>query len=161
MTAKSVAERTVNGYHAPGIVRWMGIGDLDRIMEIERKSFIAPWSKRMFEEAIFSPLSKGFVINRDSGIVGYIVFYIVDVEAHIMNFAVMQAERKRGYGRQLLTHALAFFREQGATECYLEVREHNENARRLYAFFGFEVISRRKRYYPETGEDALVMQLFL
>jgi ribosomal protein S18 acetylase RimI-like enzyme len=81
MTAKSVAERTVSGRHAPGIVRQMGIGDLDRVMEIEQKSFIAPWSKGMFEETIFSPLSRGFVIEQDNSIGGYSVFYIVDVEA--------------------------------------------------------------------------------
>jgi ribosomal-protein-alanine N-acetyltransferase len=78
-----------------------------------------------------------------------------------MNLAVMPGRKKKGVWRAMLTHALAFFREQGATECYLEVREHNENARTLYALFGFKVIGRRKRYYPESGEDALVMRLFL
>ena len=56
---------------------------------------------------------------------------------------------------------LSFSEEKGISECYLEVREHNRDAQRLYKHFGFEVIGRRKKYYPETGEDALVMQLFL
>ncbi len=151
----------IDGHNTPGVMRRMSVNDLDRIMEIEQKSFIAPWSKGMFEETIFSPLSRGFVIEKNNVIVGYIIFYSVDVEGHIMNLAVAPSERRRGYGRQLLTHALAFFKEQGATECYLEVREHNENAQRLYSLFGFEVIGRRKKYYPETCEDALVMQLLL
>lgn len=158
---ESAPEKMIDGHNTPGVVRRMSVNDLDRIMEIEQKSFIAPWSKGMFEETIFSPLSRGFVIEKNKVIVGYIIFYSVDVEGHIMNLAVAPSERRRGYGRQLLTHALAFFKEQGATECYLEVREHNENAQRLYSLFGFEVIGRRKKYYPETGEDALVMQLLL
>jgi len=158
---ESAPEKMIDGHNTPGVVRRMSVNDLDRIMEIEQKSFIAPWSKGMFEETIFSPLSRGFVIEKNNVIVGYIIFYSVDVEGHIMNLAVAPSERRRGYGRQLLTHALAFFKEQGATECYLEVREHNENAQRLYSLFGFEVIGRRKKYYPETGEDALVMQLLL
>jgi len=151
----------VDDHHMPGVVRKMDTGDLDQIMEIEQKSFIAPWSRSMFEETIFSPLSRGFVIEQKNVIMGYIVFYTVDVEGHIMNLAVAPSERRRGCGRQLLAHALAFFKEMGTTECYLEVREHNTNAQRLYSLFGFEVIGRRKKYYPETGEDALVMQLLL
>ena len=78
-----------------------------------------------------------------------------------MNLAVNTTERKQGYARQLLAHTLMLFRERGISECYLEVREHNGDAQRLYGRFGFEVIGRRKKYYPETGEDALVMQLLL
>ena len=137
------------------------MNDIDRIMEIERKSFIASWSKTMFEEIICSPVSRGLVIEHNSTIVGYIVFYTVYVEAHVMNLAVDPAERKQGYARQMLDQALKFFRENNISECYLEVREHNRVAQELYEHFGFEVIGRRKKYYPETNEDALVMQLLL
>jgi ribosomal-protein-alanine N-acetyltransferase len=143
------------------MVRQMDMNDINGIMEIEKKSFVAPWSKTMFEEIIFSPISRGLVIEHNHCTIGYMVFYTVDVEAHIMNLAVSPAKRKQGYARQLLDHALKLFREKGISECYLEVREHNRDAQRLYKRFGFEVIGRRKKYYPETGEDALVMQLFL
>ncbi len=161
MTEKSAAEKTIENRDGLELVRLMDVTDLNRIMEIEGKSFISPWSKRMFEETIFSPIYKGLVIEHNKSIIGYIVFYDVSVEAHIMNLAVDPTERKKGYARQLLNYTLEVFRENGIRECYLEVREHNENAQRLYKRFGFEVIGRRKKYYPETGEDALVMQLFL
>ncbi len=161
MTEKNTAEKIIDSQDMPRIVRQMDVNDISRIIEIEKKSFFAPWSKTMFEETIFSTISRGLVIEHDNIIVGYIVFYTVDVEAHIMNLAVNPAERKQGYARQMLDHALKFFREKNISECYLEVREHNRDAQRLYECFGFEVIGRRKKYYPETGEDALVMQLFL
>jgi ribosomal-protein-alanine N-acetyltransferase len=161
MTAKSAAEKMMDDQDALKVVRQMEMRDIDRFMEIEKKSFVAPWSKSMFEETIFSPTSQGLVIEHNNVITGYMVFYTVDVEAHIMNLAVNPAERKQGYARQMLDHALKFFREKNISECYLEVREHNRAAQRLYKRFGFEVIGRRKNYYPETGEDALVMQLLL
>jgi ribosomal-protein-alanine N-acetyltransferase len=161
MMEKNTAERLIDNQDAPRMVRQMDTNDIDRIMEIEKKSFVAPWSKTMFEETIFSPISRGLVIEHNGVIIGYMVFYAVDVEAHIMNLAVSPAERKQGYARHLLDHALKFFSEKGISECYLEVREHNRDAQRLYKNFGFEVIGRRKNYYPETGEDALVMQLLL
>lgn len=161
MTGGSTAEKTIDNQNGLRFVRQMDVTDLNRIIEIEKKSFISPWSKRMFEETIFSPVYKGLVIEHNKGIVGYIVFYDVRIEAHIMNLAVDPTERKKGCARQLLNYTVEFFRKKGVRECYLEVREHNENAQRLYRDFGFEVVGRRKKYYPETGEDALVMQLFL
>jgi ribosomal-protein-alanine N-acetyltransferase len=161
MIEKNTAENTADSQDAPKIIRQMKVNDIDWIIEIEKKSFVAPWSKTMFEETIFSPIYRGLVIEHNRCITGYIVFYTVDVEAHIMNLAINPAERKQGYARQLLDHALKFFKGKGISECYLEVREHNRDAQRLYKRFGFEVIGRRNKYYPETGEDALVMQLFL
>jgi [ribosomal protein S18]-alanine N-acetyltransferase len=161
MMEKGTAEKMTDGQNAQRTVRQMDRADIDRIMEIEKRSFVAPWSKRMFDEIILSPTSQGFVIEHDNVINGYIAFYTVDVEAHIMNLAVNPPEKKQGYARQLLNHALRFFKEKNVSECYLEVREHNRDAQRLYERFSFEVIGRRKKYYPETGEDALVMQLFL
>ncbi|MBA4390687.1 MAG: ribosomal-protein-alanine N-acetyltransferase [Syntrophus sp. (in: bacteria)] len=161
MTQRSAAKRATSHPDTKGIVRDMGVDDIDKIMEIEKISFVDSWSEKMFEEIIFSPISRGFIVEHDKELVGYTVFYAVDVEAHIMNLAVNPAKRKQGYGRQLLTHAIAFLKENNISECYLEVREQNRDAQMLYNDFGFEVIGRRKRYYAETGEDALVMQLLL
>ena len=113
MMEKNTAEKIMDSQDVPRIVRQMDVNDIDRIMEIEKKSFVAPWSKTMFEETIFSPISRGLVIEHNNFIIGYIVFYTVDVEAHIMNLAVNPAERKQGYARQLLDHALKFFRGKG------------------------------------------------
>jgi ribosomal-protein-alanine N-acetyltransferase len=161
MTQRSAAKRTTTGPVVQGIVRDMGMDDIDNIMEIEKISFVDPWSIKMFQEIIFSPTSRGFIMEHDKALVGYAVLYAVDVEAHIMNFAVNPAKRKQGLGRQLLSQVITFLKENDISECYLEVREENRDAQRLYKGFGFEVIGRRKKYYSETGEDALVMQLLI
>jgi ribosomal-protein-alanine N-acetyltransferase len=161
VTQRSATKRTTTGLVVQGIVRDMNMDDINNIMEIEKISFIDSWSEKMFQEIIFSPISRGFIVEYDKTLVGYTVLYAVDVEAHIMNFAVSPAKRKQGFGRQLLAQAIAFLKEIDISECYLEVREENRDAQRLYKNFGFEVIGRRKKYYSETGEDALVMQLLL
>ncbi|MEI6154255.1 MAG: GNAT family N-acetyltransferase, partial [Deltaproteobacteria bacterium] len=62
--------------------------DLTDILEIEKRSFISPWTKGMFEETIESPISTNSVIEINSEILGYIMLYSVEDEAHIMNIAV-------------------------------------------------------------------------
>lgn len=161
MIEMSAVEKIIDDQDGPGVIRPMEATDINRIVEIEKQSFVAPWSKIMFEETIISPISQGFVIEHNGRITGYMVFYTVDVEAHIMNVAVDPSERKHGYAQQMLDHAIKSFRETNISECYLEVREHNKAAQGLYGRFGFEVVGRRKNYYPETGEDALIMRLFL
>jgi ribosomal-protein-alanine N-acetyltransferase len=162
MRAKAEATKNpLNRQAERGTPREMSIDDMEEILQIEKKSFIAPWTRTMFGETLTSSISKAFVLEENKVIIGYIVFYIADVEAHIMSLAVDPVRRRQGYGRQLLSHAIKLLREDDISECYLEVREHNDDARGLYKKFGFEVIGRRKRYYTESGEDALVMQLLL
>jgi hypothetical protein len=61
MMEKNAAEKIIDGQDMPGIVRQMDVNDIDWIMEIEKKSFVAPWSKTMFEEIIFSPAIQYFI----------------------------------------------------------------------------------------------------
>ena len=66
--------------------------------------------------------------------------------------------RGQGAGRALLTHALAALKAEGAALCFLEVRAHNTPALALYAALGFEAVGRRKNFYKNPPEDALVMR---
>lgn len=140
-------------------IRNMGPDDLDEIMEIEKLSFTSPWTKRLFEETLASPIATSFVIKKGSETIGYIMIYSVTDEAHILNIAVHPDYRCRGYASALIQYALDYFGKSYIHEFFLEVREGNMVAIRLYQRFGFEKIGKRKRYYPETNEDALVMCL--
>jgi [ribosomal protein S18]-alanine N-acetyltransferase len=135
--------------------------DIEEILKIERRSFASPWTRRIFEETLLSPISNGFVLRKGGALIGYILSYAVGDEGHILNLAIHPDLRRRAYGLKLLSHALARLGATGVTDFYLEVREHNLAAINLYGEFGFEVIGRRKKYYPETNEDALVMRLSL
>ena len=79
----------------------------------------------------------------------------------LKNVAVAGEARQRGLGKVLVEAALARVRQRGARECFLEVRESNLVARRLYEGLGFASIGRRRRYYSRPVEDALVMRVAL
>jgi len=135
--------------------------DLDQVLEIEQSSFSAPWSRKLFQETLSFPASLNFVLRKrvDNRVVGYANFYLIANEVQILNVAVAPESRKRGYAATLLTHAIAFLAQRGADEYFLEVRESNDEAMRLYQRLGFKKIGIRKRYYSETNEDAIVMRL--
>jgi [ribosomal protein S18]-alanine N-acetyltransferase len=143
-------------------IRAMEEEDLDEILSIEKRSFVAPWSRKLFFEALSYPLSRNYVLKTLSKkTLGYANFYVVQHEAHMLNIAIHHDHRKQGLATRLLEHAIQELGSKGVTEFYLEVREGNGDAIGLYHKFGFEFIGRRKKYYTETNEDALVMCLLL
>ncbi len=131
--------------------------DLDEVLEIETTSFLSPWSRAVFEQTLCNPVASGFAAIVDGVLAGYLLLYHAGPEAHILNLAIDPGRRRHGLGSRLLSHAVAEMKRRGIEEFYLEVREGNGPAIGLYRSNGFEVIGKRKRYYQETGEDALVM----
>ena len=141
-------------------IRDMKESDLEEVLQIEKKSFADPWSRRLFKETLSFPHSINFVLQEANGaLLGYINFYLIGEEAHMLNLAIHPDWRKKGLAAQLLNHAIDFLKRRKAAHFFLEVREGNLDAIRLYGKFGFQMIGRRKRYYVETNEDALVMHL--
>jgi [ribosomal protein S18]-alanine N-acetyltransferase len=151
-----------NGSHKGIEIRSMEERDLDEILPIEGESFVEPWSRRLFVETLAFPLSRNYVLETSSKkILGYANFYVVQHEAHLLNIAVHPGHRKQGLAATLLGHAIRDLSTQGIREFFLEVREGNGEAIGLYRRFGFDFIGRRKNYYVESNEDALVMRLLL
>ena len=100
-------------------------------------------------------------VDREAGaVVGYVLFWHVTDEIHLLNVAVAATERRRGRGRALVDTVIAYAREHAAAKVLLEVRVSNVAALALYRGLGFEEINRRKRYYDD-GEDAIEMMLTL
>lgn len=94
------------------------------------------------------------------GIVGYILFWHVTDEIHLLNVAVDPKARRRGVGRALVEDLVAYARAHAAAKVLLEVRASNEPAIRLYEGLGFERFNVRKGYYAD-GEDGVEMMLEL
>ncbi|MDR2018046.1 MAG: ribosomal protein S18-alanine N-acetyltransferase [Syntrophobacterales bacterium] len=138
-------------------VRKMTQKDLSDILAIEKESFQSPWTERLFEEALLSPIAFNFVITVGNDIVGYLCLYAVEDEAHILNIAVSPLHRQKEYASMLMGIAIEELTGKGIIQYYLEVRESNSKALRLYGKFGFTAIGKRKKYYTDTNEDALVM----
>lgn len=140
------------------IIENMEESDLKEVAEIEQKSFSDPWSLSMFRSELSNPASHTWIIKDSPGvIVGYICFWIIFDEVHLLNLAVHPGYRRRGIGSLLLTSSIDFWKKTGIRGVYLEVRESNIPAKRLYEKFGFRVIGRRYGYYKRPVEDALVM----
>jgi [ribosomal protein S18]-alanine N-acetyltransferase len=142
-------------------IREMTESDIDRIVTIEKRSFAAPWSKRIFRETMSFPLSFNIVIGKrvDNTVVGYANFYVIGNEVQVLNIAVSPESRKKGYAARLLGHAIETLSVREAEDFFLEVRPSNVDAIRLYEGFGFKKVGIRKKYYTETNEDAIVMHL--
>ena len=143
------------------LMRNMTTDDLPGVLEIEGVSFIAPWTRGMFEQTLSSSVAYSLVVVEADRVLAYTVFYCGGPEMHIMNIAVHPDHRRRGLAFEALSRVIAFARENDLEECFLEVRESNMSARGLYEKLGFERVGRRKGYYSESGEDALVMRLLL
>jgi len=129
------------------------------VMAIERESFPTPWSRALFEEEIGRRFSDAIVVVEEPGgeVAGYAICWTVGEESHLLNIAVRPDARSRGVGRSLLRECIRRSALDGGRRIYLEVRPSNEPAIRMYRRDGFRFVGVRKRYYTDTGEDAIVL----
>jgi ribosomal-protein-alanine N-acetyltransferase len=88
-----------------------------------------------------------------------IVVWLIVEEAHVATIATHPDFRRKGIAKRLLSHALQKLMEQGARSSFLEVRESNLAAQAMYRKFGYEETGRRRRYYKDNDEDAILMNL--
>src|SRR5881296_1906343 len=127
------------------------------VVAIERATFSDPWSANDFEECIASGVP--FLVAEQRGaVLGYAIAHWAADEAEILNVGVAPAYRRQGVGRALVERMLAALHDHGARVVYLEVRESNVIARRLYESLGFTEVARRARYYRRPVEDAVILR---
>jgi ribosomal-protein-alanine N-acetyltransferase len=137
--------------------------DLDEVLAIERASFTMPWSRGAFlYEMQQNRVARCWVMREDEQrVVGYLCLWEVADELHITNVAVRPDARRHGIARALLRTVLDDARGRLFRLVVLEVRPSNHQAVALYESFGFHIVGRRRAYYYDTGEDALVMEIHL
>jgi ribosomal-protein-alanine N-acetyltransferase len=145
-------------------VRAMTVGDLPAVLEIDRLSFALPWPERSFRFELTENEAAHLLVAevawagrvRTAGYLGY--WLLVD-EMHISTLAVDPQLRGQGIGERLLQAGMEQARRQGAEMATLEVRPSNAEAVSLYRKYGFELVGRRRDYYRDNHEDALLMTL--
>jgi ribosomal-protein-alanine N-acetyltransferase len=137
--------------------------DLPAVMEIERQSFSDPWDEASFREGIAgaNPHAYFLVARHQQAPIAFINFWVVREDAHITNFAVAPTYRNMGVGKYFFARSLEYIKKRGGRKVFLEVRVSNIRAQNLYRQFGFKIISIRKRYYADNGEDAYVFSVDL
>ena len=104
---------------------------------------------------LFSVATAGAVV------VGYVVAHHAADEGEILNLGVTPGHRRRGVGHELVRHVLGELACRTVKVAFLEVRESNTAARRLYESLGFVGVGRRRRYYRRPIEDAVILRVTL
>ena len=137
-------------------IRRMRKEDVKTVSELEKVCFSVPWSEKELSECLGKEIYRFFVAEEEEKVLGYIGMYLCIDEADITNVAVFPEARGRGIGEALLAALMSGAREDGAAVFYLEVRDSNVPARRLYEKQGFRIIGKRKDYYTEPTEDAVL-----
>jgi len=140
-------------------IREMDERDIARVMEIERASFITPWTEGMFMSQLrFKDQAINLVLAEEETIIGYGAAWIAYDEIHLLSIAIAPQRRRHGFGDGILKEVMKQGKARGAVRVILEVREGNAAARTFYLTRGFVEIGKRRRYYSDTGEDAIVME---
>jgi ribosomal-protein-alanine N-acetyltransferase len=145
--------------------------DLLEVVEIEQLSALSAWGWDAYHKELQSPEDVIMLVarsemadstlNHEDAVAGFIVSRLVADELHINNVAIRPEFRRRGIAAELLKAVLREGRRNGARLAFLEVRAGNAAAQGLYRCCGFQVMGRRRHYYNQPAEDALLMSLLL
>lgn len=147
----------------PGLWRAMLPTDVDAVHTLDARAYPHPWSRANFADAIASGYVCACLCAADGTLMGHVVVMRGVDETHLLNITVAPERQGRGLGAAMLRDVVAWSQAEGAEALWLEVRQSNARARRLYLRSGFEAVGLRKGYYPDGQgrEDAVVMRLAL
>jgi ribosomal-protein-alanine N-acetyltransferase len=137
-------------------IRTLTYADLPQVIAIERRAFPTPWSLAMFVLELSKPAGICLAAVMGERLIGYLVCSRYDRVWHLMNIAVDDRMRRQGIATTLLER-LFELGDKPSEQYTLEVRTSNDAAIRLYERFGFRSASRRRAYYHDNREDALIM----
>ena len=137
--------------------------DVEALVAVEKLAYSHPWSLGNFRDAFKAGnLAQG--LKAGDQWVGYFVAMQVLDEVHLLNITVAPTFQRQGWARCLMQSLSLWAATHQATTLWLEVRESNARALKLYTAFGFEPVGLRKDYYPvgpDKREAAIVMRLAL
>lgn len=144
----------------PPVVRLAAAADLPALARIEREAFADPWGADALAAYLGVPGVLVLVAKSAGAAIGYALFQRAAGEVELLRIGVSPGARGLGHGARLLEAGLRRLRAAGDVACFLEVRDGNVSARRLYERAGFVVTGHRRGYYAD-GEDARLYRLDL
>ncbi len=139
-------------------VRGATLSDLKSLLSIEETVFPDPWGESALLAHLSSENTVTLLLEREEKVIGIALGVILSGEGELYRIAVLPSERKCGCGSLLLKSFLDELEKKSAPVCFLEVRESNLAALSLYHSFGFLSVGRRKKYYKDPPEDALLLR---
>ena len=129
-----------------------------QIAELEKLCFNDPWSEKSIASELNNRLSCWLVALDGENVIGYVGSQTVIGETDMMNIAVHPDYRKQGVGTALITGLIEALEKKGSHSLMLEVRCSNTTAISVYHNLGFSEVGRRRNYYRNPKEDALIMR---
>lgn len=126
------------------------------VAALAAECFTTPWSEAIYRRELENPQSVGYVCTEGGRVIGFIHCNFVLDELTLNTLCVAEEYRRQGIARQLWA-AVCSMMQGVCSVCYLEVRESNLAARRLYASLGFVQNGYRPRYYSLPDEAAVLM----
>ena len=136
----------------------MNEGHVKAVAELEKICFSDPWSENSVASELKNKLALWLVAEEEGRVAGYIGSQTCGDESDVMNVAVHPDFRRRGIAETLVNALVEELRAIGSRCLTLEVRASNVPAISLYEKLGFGEIGRRKNYYRNPREDALIMR---
>lgn len=136
----------------------MNESHIPQIAELEKLCFSDPWSENSIASELNNRLSFWMAAVEDGQVVGYVGSQTVLDETDMMNIAVHPDYRKQGIATSLILGLIDALEHRGSHSLMLEVRASNETALSLYRKLGFAKVGRRKNYYRNPREDALILR---
>ena len=137
-------------------IKAMKEAQVPQIAALERVCFSDPWSEKSILSELENPLSCWLVAMDGERLAGYVGSQTVLGETDMMNLAVDPDYRRKGLGKELILSLIEVLRQRESRCLTLEVRDSNAPARALYEGLGFQEIGRRRNYYRNPREDALI-----
>ena len=140
-------------------IRPLEAADVEAVLAITAASpEAASWSRQDYQAMLADPARRCWVAEREGRVVGFLCFRMIGEEAELLNLAVLPSCRRQGIAFRLMEQALREATERGAAAMFLEVRDSNVPARRLYERLGFEPCGRRPGYYATPPADAFLLR---
>ncbi len=134
--------------------------DIPAAAAVERRAYSTVVAQKELASELKNSLAYYFVLKtiaQPAEVVGLAGYWLIAGEMHVITIAIDPGWKRAGLGQWLLFSLLTDAQSRGAEVATLEVRPSNRPAIALYQKFGFEPVGQRPRYYPDTGEDALIL----
>jgi ribosomal-protein-alanine N-acetyltransferase len=140
------------------VIEEMTLDDVVAVQEIEREIFLTPWPRNAYQRELLQNKMASYIVLRDRDeIIGYAGLWKMHDEAHVTTVGVRRHDQGKGFGIALMLALIGRAYTLNSRWMTLEVRASNHGAMAMYEKLGFKVIGRRRGYYTDDGEDAVVM----
>lgn len=154
MKKKRLLRRFFYGCYMTPHIAWCTNEDIDDLIALDARGSNVPFGRQGLEGALGQSVTRCLLArNEQEDLLAFLLFHLIQDEAHILNIVVDEPERRQGIARLLMNSLMKL----PINTIYLEVRSRNTAARYLYEGLGFVQAGKRKNYYLSPVDDALLM----